>query len=78
MYSFFPKEIPELECFYEIIPGQEQTFEDPGFEPEIEWGEIEFNCVQVSDETHHYFICRSGEKWEREIINGLKARRRAA
>lgn len=80
MYSYFPKEIPELECFYEIIPGQDQTFEDPGFEPEVEWGEIEFNCAQVSDETHHHFISTFGEKWERDIVTSLKSksRRRAA
>lgn len=78
MYCHYPKELPDLEVYYNLMPGQAQTFEDPGFEPEIEWEDIEIAGQSISLELHHHFISTFGTKWERDIITGLKSRRRAA
>ena len=78
MFAHYPKELPELEVYYNVIQGQTQTFEDPGFEPEIEWEDIEIFGRPVSDELHHHFISTFGERWEREILNTLASRRRTA
>ena len=70
MYAFYPKNFPELEVYYNYFPGQKQTFEDPGFEPEIEFEEIEIAGHPISDELYHHFVSIFGKAWEREILKG--------
>ena len=78
MLAFYPKEFPELEVYYNVIPGQAGSFEDPEYAPEIEWEDIEIFGRPVSVELHHHFISILGTKWEREILNTLASRRRTA
>ncbi len=66
MYAFFPKEISDVEVYYNIIFNNG--------EPEIEWEDIEINRHPVSIELHELLIREYGEAWEYEIINRLKAR----
>ena len=77
MFAYYPPAFPDLEVYYHIQPGQEQTFDQKGYEPEVEWEEIEINGRPIGDELHHHFISTFGEKWERDIITSLKARRSA-
>ena len=70
MPDFRPKNFPEIEIDYNYIPGQKQTFEDPGFEPEIEFEEIKIAGQPVGDELYHHFVSTFGNAWEREILNG--------
>ena len=78
MFAHYPKELPELEVYYNVIPGQAGSFEDPEYAPEIEWEYIEIFGRPVSDELHHHFISTFGTKWECEILNTLASRRRTA
>lgn len=75
MHCHYPKELPDLEVYYNITaPGQEQTNDQPGIDPAIEWEDIEIGGFPISDELHHHFISQFGKRWEKEIIDGLKAR----
>ena len=75
MYCHYPKQIPDSEVYYEIIPGQGGTWDQPEYAPEIEFGDIEINGQVVSIELHELLMREYGGDWEYEIINQLKARR---
>lgn len=70
MYAHYPKELPDLEVYYDM------TAEDPGNEPSVEFSDIEICGTSVSIELYHHFISTFGEKWEREILNTLASIRR--
>jgi hypothetical protein len=74
LYAYYPKDLPDLEVYYHIHPGQGETFDDPGYEPEVEWEDIEIGGLPISVELHHHFVSQFGKRWEAEIINTLKTK----
>jgi len=53
MYCHYPKQIPDSEVYYEIIPGQSGTWDQPEYAPEIEFGDIEIKGVSHGNDIIH-------------------------
>ena len=72
MYVFYPKQIPELEVYYNVIPEQKGTWQDPQIDSEIEFQEIEIAGVPISIELYELFLREYEEKWIDEIKGNIK------
>jgi len=76
MYDeYHPTYQPDITAIYTLKPGQEQTFDQPGYLPEVEWVDIEINGSPVGIELYAFLIEQFGADWEQEIINRIQARR---
>ena len=57
--------------FTVVSPEQEQTFDDPGFEPEIEINDIIENNIRTSDE-HFEYLMKDEYNITGEILDHLR------
>ena len=64
---------PGLVLHYTVIsPGQEQTFEQEGLDPEIELNNIKLQGHEVSDGDFQALLLKNGDTWVQEVIKKLK------
>jgi len=76
MNLYSPKYAPEIDLFYKILsPGQEQTFEQPGYPPEIGICEIEIHGEIISEELTDILLDAHEMEWREEILFQLKKER---
>ena len=67
MNYFIPKRFPSLTVYFWAEEGQKQTFNDPGFDDEIEFTKIEVEGFPLDAELESYLIETFAEDWEQEL-----------
>jgi len=70
MYLYNPPNLPEVDVYYFVVPGQKKTFDDPVFEAYVEFDHIEINGKHISLDLDILLTEKWGKKWEKEILNG--------
>ena len=74
MYAYHPAYQPDITALYNLLPGQEHGYDQPGYFPEVEWVDIEINGDTVGIELYAFLIEQFGADWEQEIINRIQKR----
>ena len=67
MNYFTPRRFPSLTVWFYASPEQKQTFEDPGFPIEIDFGDIEINGESIDDNLYAFLLDALADDWENEI-----------
>ena len=75
MDQYNPPYQPDLTVYYTVSDGQEWSFDQPGYEPEIEFTDIEINGLCVGIELFGVLVEIFWLQWEREILRKIRARR---
>ena len=76
MELYTPYYAPEIDLFYKILsPGQEQTFDQQYYPPEIEIMEVEIHSETISEELTDILLDAHEEQWREEILISLKKER---
>lgn len=72
MYAYYPEYSPDLEIYYNITdPGQIQTHNQPGIQPEIEIESVEINGKEADPWLTAFLIDAHEAQWKEEILNKM-------
>lgn len=72
--KYTPPAAEELEVYYKVIPGQAQTFNQPGIAPEIDICDIYIYGKEISGRTYNALVMNR-TSLENEIAEHLRYER---
>jgi len=70
--TYTPAGMPEITLEYEYDPGQDSTWELPGYPEYVIINDIKINGDAISDDLTDTLINFYCDTWEQEILNHIK------